>query len=243
MATQSRAPTILLTRPEAQSGPFALALSERFPNSRLVSSPLLAPRYIVPHLPKRFWTALVLTSQSAVEAARRIVADGAALPVRAFCVGDQTAAAASLAGFVATSADGDSGALIALITSHRVQGPLLYLHGQDTAGRVAEGLKCAGIETVSAVAYAQDMQPLTAEAVALLCGSDPVIAPVFSPRTARALANECRRIVATAPISIIAISRAAASAFDPSEVALADRPDAKAMIDAMASRMNALSKP
>lgn len=243
MAIQSRAPAVLMTRPAAQSEAFVVALQERFPLVPVVISSLLVPRFLVPHLPKRKWTALIFTSQTAVEAARRMVAAGETLPTRAFCVGNRTALKAAAAGFVAISAEGDAQALVAMITAQAVQGPLLHLHGQDTRGDVGQNLCKAGVETVSEAIYTQDLCPLTAEAVALLLGPGPVLAPVFSPRSAEALARECRRIGATAALSIIAISPAAAQAFGPGDITIARQPDASAMIVAMALRMNARSKP
>ena len=243
MVTQSRAPVVLLTRPAAQSDRFAEALLDRFPDATIVTSPLLAPRFVLPPIPRRDWSAVIFTSQTAVEAARRIVADGTQLPARAFCVGNQTAMAAAGAGFDPLSADGDARDLVSLMVAQSSTGPMLYLHGRETRGDIAEALLRAGIETVSIVVYAQDLHPLTPEAVALLLRPDPVLAPVFSPRSADALANECTRIKAKAPLAIIAISQAAASAFGPGDITIAARPDAVSMIEATALRWKAQSKP
>jgi uroporphyrinogen-III synthase len=92
---------------------------------------------------------MIFTSETAVEAARRIVADGTVLPTRAFCVGRQTALAAASAGFDPISADGNAEALIALVTAQSPPGPLLHMHGRDTRGTVGESLQSAGIETLS----------------------------------------------------------------------------------------------
>ena len=243
MATQSRAPVILLTRPAAQSARFAKALLAQFPNLTVVTSPLLAPRFLLPQVPDRDWTALILTSETAVEASRRIAAGGTHLPTRAFCVGTQTAAAALAAGFDPLSANGDADDLLSLITTRPLPGPMLHLHGREIRGEIGERLNATGIETVSLVTYAQDLQRLSAEAEALLRRPDPVIAPVFSPRSAAALARECSRIAACAPLSIIAISPSAATAFGAGTIAIASHPDAVAMIAAIASRLNAQTKP
>ena len=243
MATQSRAPVILLTRPAAQSARFAKALLAQFPNLTVVTSPLLTPRFLWPQVPDRDWTALILTSETAVEAAKRIAADGTRLPTRAYCVGSRTAAEALAAGFDALSADGDADDLLSLITTRLLPGPMLHLHGREIRGEIGERLNATGIETVSLVTYAQDLQRLSGEAEALLRRPDPVIAPVFSPRSAAALARECSRIAACAPLSIIAISPSAATAFGAGTIAIASHPDAVAMIAAIASRLNAQTKP
>jgi uroporphyrinogen-III synthase len=182
---------------------------------------------------------MIFTSETAVEAARRIVADGAVLPTRAFCVGRQTALAAASAGFDPISADGNAEALIALVTAQSPRGPLLHMHGRDTRGTVGESLQSAGIETLSLEVYAQDLQPLSDEAAALLRHPTPVIAP----RTAQALARECNRIGIKAAITIIAISPAAATAFGAGDITIAAHPDAQSMIAAIMSRMNTKAKP
>ena len=243
MATQSRAPVILLTRPAAQSARLAQALLAEHPDLTILTSPLLAPRFLLPEVPDRDWTALIFTSQTAVEAARRIAADSTHLPTRAFCVGKQTAFAAASAGFDPLSADGDADALLALITSQRLPGPLLHLHGQEVRGGIAQKLENAGIDTTSLVAYAQDLQPLSSDAAALLEQPFPVLAPVFSPRSAKALAQECARIGVRAALMVIAISPAAASAFGAGDITVAAHPDAPSMITAISSRLKAQGKP
>ena len=239
MAPQSRAPTILLTRPAAQSSRFAAALTEHLPGIRIVTSPLIAPRFLSPALPDRDWTALILTSETAALSAQRITADHATLPRRAFCVGDRTAATARAAGFAPLSAKGDAAALVALILSHHPASPLLHLRGVESRGDIADQLITAGIETFEAISYAQESQDLTKEASAILTGTDPVIAAVFSPRTAEILVRECRRIGRVAPIMIVAMSAAVAAAAAPlsGTPTIAARPDAEAMLVAVLSRL------
>lgn len=205
MAAQSLAPVILLTRPATQSARFAERLE--LPTARIVISPLIAPVFLRPTLPDGPFAALVLTSETGVEAA----AQYAGLPKRAFCVGDRTALAAQSAGFSATSAQGDAEALVGLILSNP-SAPLLHLRGREARGDIAKRLSAHGLPTAEAVVYAQEEQPLTPEATALLQGQTPVLAPVFSPRSAEILAAECHRVSAKAPMTIVAMSAAVAKA-------------------------------
>ncbi len=241
MAPQSRPPTILLTRPAAQSARFAAALRLRFAGIRILCSALIAPRHLSPTLADRKWTALILTSETAVLAARRIIADGATLPRLGFCVGTRTAEAARAAGFEPLSAQGDADALVDLILSHNPSGPLLHLQGRHSRGDIAKKLISAGIETYEAIAYAQESQSLTPEATAFLTSAAPVIAPLFSPRTAQILVAECARINRTAPLTIVALSSAVAIAAAPlaAQTTCAARPDAEAMVDAIATLLAA----
>ena len=247
MATQSRQPiahgiahgAILLTRPLPQSVRFAAALTQRFGAAlHIVISPLIAPVFFAGPVPNRPFTALILTSETGVVAAQRIMAQGATLPRRAYCVGHHTARCAADAGLDAVSAAGDATALVALIGAQNLSGPLLHICGRDMRGEVAARLISAGIETLEQVAYAQDPVELTAEAVAHLTGRGRVAVPLFSPRTATLLVAECARIGLTAPLSVIAMSRDVAEAAAPLPAktrATALAPTGEAMLTAIAA--------
>lgn len=230
-------PRFLLTRPAAQGARFAADLRAAFPGARVTHSPLMAPVFAVPALPDTGFAALVLTSETAVQGYRRLPAQMRAdLPRLAFCVGDRTARAARAAGLRARSAQGDADALVALVVAERPAGRLLYLHGADLRGDVAERLNCAGTKTHSALIYDQKAQPLTPAARRLLAGRAPVIAPVFSPRTAGLLAAQAPPGPGRAPLWIAALSPAvaqAAAALAPDRMVTADRPEAAALIAAL----------
>ena len=222
MAAQSFHPIILLTRPAAQSARFAKDLG-----APVVISPLIAPVFCEVDPPEKDWAGVILTSETGAEAAGRMKDR---LPDLAFCVGGRTAEVARRAGFTPRSADGDAEALIALILS-AVIAPLVHLRGREARGDLARRLSAKGIPTTDRVVYAQEPQALTSEAVNLLRGEEPVIAPVFSPRTAEILAMECRRIAATAPMTVIAMSAAVAEAARPlgARTIVAAHPDGDSM--------------
>ena len=239
MAPQSRALPVLLTRPEAQGDRFAAMLRERFGDAvQVVASPLLAPVFLSPDIPKRDHAAVILTSETGVQAAQRLAARHA-LPRLALCVGDRTAQAAQAAGFQARSASGDADALVQMILADPPDGPLLHLHGRETRGDLAARLSAAGLHVDAATVYSQEPQPLTAQARALLDGTGPVLVPLFSPRTARLFA-------ATAPhhaaLWIAALSPAVADALAglaPARLAVSPRPDAASLIGVMAPLIEA----
>ncbi|MDR0808532.1 MAG: uroporphyrinogen-III synthase [Gemmobacter sp.] len=244
MVRQSRTPpgtppVILITRPAAQAARFAAALRERIAGARIVLSPLIAPDFVAFTVPERVFTAVILTSETTLEALRRLPGLRARLPDFAFCVGQRTAAAAAGMGFRPVSADGDAEALLTLILARRPEGPLLHLHGAEPSGTPAPRLTAAGIETLGVVTYRQAPQPLTAEAVAALSGSGVVHLPVFSPQTARVLAGYLAAPPGPAArLDFIAISEAAAlplREFGP--VTVARRPDGPAMMAALCDRI------
>lgn len=230
-------PTILLTRPEAQSRDFATRLRARIgPDVPVIISPVLDIVPVPFDLPvaPRF---LVLTSVHAAEAARR--AGLANLP--AFCVGDRTAEAARSAGLLPRSAAGDAAALVSLLKAARPDGPGLYLRGRHAASDIASELVSAGLDTHAVVAYDQIAKPLSAPACAVLDAAAPVILPVFSPRSSRLLARDTAG--ARAPLDLIAISVAAAAPWEdrPVSIAITAAPDGAAMEDAVVERVHARS--
>lgn len=238
MFRQSRAPTILLTRPLPQSQRFAAQLRARWPEAGVLISPLMAADYRLPQWPQRDFTALILASETGAEAARRISATGHSLPRQVYCVGERTAAAALAAGFQPRRVGGDADALVKVILEDQPPGPLLFLRGQDSTGEVETRLISAGIETVSAIAYAQIQQPLSVEAQSLLQHAAPVILPVFSPRSARLLIAQCLANPPQAPLWVAALSPAVAQAateLSPWHLQIATRPDAEAMLNAIAA--------
>jgi uroporphyrinogen-III synthase len=238
MAIQSRAPTILLTRPLLQSQRFAAELCARWPEIPVEIAPLMAPEYRLPALPAQDFAALILTSETGAEAARRISAAGIALPARAYCVGDRTAAAARSAGFLAISAGGDADDLLVLIQAEMPRSALLFLRGVDSVGNIDDCLNSAGIETVSAIAYVQTPQAFTVQAARLLQQTAPVIVPLFSPRSARIFIAEWPHSPSPAPLWIAALSPAVAEVavgLGPDRMATAAHPDAGSMLIAVAA--------
>jgi uroporphyrinogen-III synthase len=230
--------SFLLTRPAWQGMRFAAALRRRFPGVEVVESPLLLPVLMQPDLPQGLFDAVVFTSETGVASAGPY---RARLPRLAFCVGNRTSEAAREVGFDARSAAGDAEALVALLVHLRL-GRLIHLHGAETRGDVAGRLNAAGIETIGVVTYRQEAQPLTLLAQALLQGGLPVVAPVFSPRTARLLSQAA--VGARAPIWLAALSDAVAEALQlpTARRIVAGRPDADAMLAAIEALLDTTTR-
>lgn len=238
MATQSFDPIVLLTRPAAHSESFAHILWARIPGVRVVISALMAPVFLAVELPVTPSAAVILTSQTGAEAAGRLRAH---LPDLAYCVGDKTAEVAKALGFSVRSAKGDAVALYDLILGQS-PGPLLHLRGREARGDLAGQLSASGVQTAEVVVYAQERQPLNAEAVAVLTGPAPVVAPLFSPRSADILGEECHRIRAKAPLTLIAMSPAVAvvARFSPSPPLIAKHPNGESMLEAVMAHLFAV---
>lgn len=237
MAPQSR--PLLLTRPVAQGKRFADDLVARMPGRLdVIPTPLMEPVFLPFDLPVAPWSAMILTSETGVEAAARCRAAGHSLPRAAWCVGDRTAQAAADAGFDARSAKGDAEALIALILASDDPGPLLHFRGRDARGDIAPRLGAKGRPAHAAIVYAQEPCPLAEAARNALAGTAPVVVPLFSPRSAALFAAQGPF---AAPLWIAAISEAAARAVEtlsPQRCAIAARPDGAAMLAAVEALMN-----
>lgn len=218
MAMAGRTPlraVLLLTRPEADSHRFAALL----PDWQAVISPILRIE-VVAHDAARLHDAagLVFTSAHAVASA------GAGRGRLALCVGGHTAAVARQAGFAVQQGNGFAESLLPLIAAADV--PLIHPHGRHLAKRLpVDGM----------VVYDQIAQPLNADARAALAGDAPVVAPLFSPRSARLLADAVRD--ANAPLWPVAISAATLAAWDAPSAgsAVAATPDAEQMAAAVAA--------
>lgn len=192
-------------------------------------SPLMAPSFLDADLPD--CEGIVFTSETAVAAVARLGGDRS---TRAWCVGQRTGAAARAAGFPVFEGSGTAEDLARELVLRRPAGRLFCPLARDRAFDMAMALKSAGIDTVSAVVYAQEPCPPTAEAVRLMAATDPVILPLFSNRSARLAVAAFRGH--RAPLLVAALTAGIAEAareLDAELVAIASSPDAAALTRAI----------
>ncbi|WP_232830853.1 uroporphyrinogen-III synthase [Tropicimonas sp. IMCC34011] len=231
--------TLLLTRPRAASERFA-AMLRGWP--ALGGLPvLIAPLMEIVRLPVprdvlKDASGIVFTSVNAVEA---LGLPGAGLP--AWCVGPATAQAAEAAGFTVRLVARDAEELVATMTAAPEAGRLVHVGGRHRRGRVAERLTAAGWRCDPVCVYDQVPRPIGTAAQALLGGRDPVLVPVFSPRSAALFPRH-----ASAPLHLAAISAAAAEAWagpPPAAVRIAPKPDANGVARALGALINTACSP
>lgn len=228
--------TVLLTRPRAQAERYAATLGANLP---VVISPILTivPRAQAVDLTN--YAGVILTSENAARVLAELV-DVA--KVRAWCVGDRTTLVAADLGMDAVSAVGDASDLVEMLLMQRPEGALLHAHGAETRGNVAQQLAAEGIPVMTKVIYDQVETPLSDQARAVLAGSDPVVLPLFSPRSARLVGDAAQG--ANAPLVIVALSPAVMRAWTgpkPESFTVADHPDAAHMTKAIATIWTGLS--
>ncbi|MFN3642673.1 MAG: uroporphyrinogen-III synthase [Gemmobacter sp.] len=229
-------PVLLLTRPDPGSSAFAAMAAARFGDRvQVLVAPLMEIAFLDAPLPAALAAAagLVFTSAAGVAGLARL-APGLARP--AWCVGERTARAAAEAGHAAQALGGDAEALVAALAAAPPPAPLVHVRGTESRGAVAARLSAAGIPTTEFVVYDQRPLPLGDAARAALAGPAPVIAPLFSPRSARLFAAAAAGAAVQAPLFLAPISdaaQAAAGGLHPHAVAIAPTPDAAGMLVAI----------
>jgi uroporphyrinogen-III synthase len=205
-----KAPTLLLTRPEADSR----RLAAMVPELPAVISPILR---IVPveHDAARLASAaaLVFTSVHAIPSA------GPGNGRTAFCVGPRSAAVAREAGFEVIEGPGDAEGLAPLIAASG----LAALHPRGV--HVARPMPVEGV-----IVYDQQACALSQQAQELLGQRDPVVVPLLSARSAGLLSQAAA--AATAPLWLAAIAPGVLSAWTGpmARSATARHPDAPGVV-------------
>ena len=133
-------PTLILTRPKAQSEAFAAAVSKAWGKPlHVIQSPLIKIVMLPATLPA--CDAVILTSANGVAAARALDVPAG---TTAWCVGEKTAQAAKDAAFVPVAGPGDADGLVAMIAGSGTQDRLVHVRGQHAIGDVGARLSAAG---------------------------------------------------------------------------------------------------
>jgi len=225
-------PLILITRPRESAQTFAADLrAELGPDADICIAPLLEIEHIcdLPDLTQV--QTLIFTSAHAVasvaNATRR-------RDFTCYTVGGATAETAHTSGFTPIIGPGTGKDLAALILQDAPDTPCLHLRGDHVAFDIAKYLNAAGIKTRSATVYRQVARTLSGEAKSRLKDAGPIIAPVFSPRSAQLLLDALRK---DTNLLIAAISSAAAEVIPPDralQVRIAECPDKAAMLTCVA---------
>jgi uroporphyrinogen-III synthase len=221
--------TLLLTRPAPQSDRFADQCRALGFSGPVIVSPLIEIVFRALTLDPDRYPTLVFTSANAVAA----VADRLPAGRVAYAVGDATARAVRDVGLPCRSAAGDAEALFARLTDDSPPAPLLHLRGAHSRGDLAERLSDAGLPTDEAVVYDQIARPLSGAARAALASGNPLILPLFSPRTAALAGAEIPAV--TGPRRVLALSAAVRAAWPHGDaVEVAARPEAAALAELVA---------
>lgn len=191
-------PTLVLTRPEAQSRALASALDVE---AQVIVAPIMDIVCSERRPDLGPFAGVILTSANAVRCGPALTG------IKAHCVGERTAAAARDAGaeVLTVARDADD-----LVRRSPGPGPLLHLRGEHARGDVAQRLSAAGIQTGEAIVYAQKARALSEAARRAIEGGEPTVLPLFSPRSARLVGAKVRP---GKGVHVIAMSPAVARAW------------------------------
>lgn len=151
----------------------------------------------------------------------------------AYCVGDETAKAASDAGWAAKVAGQNAAQLIRQLAQDAPQRRLLHLSGVHTRGDIARSLSRLGTTTVNQAVYDQKLVDLTTEAAQILVRENHVLVPLFSSRTA---AQFAKHSIGKSTIDVIALSAAVSEPLanlSLGGLTIADEPDKRSMVRAI----------
>ncbi len=220
-----RDPIILLTRPKKAADVFVHQIKVAGVKADVLVSSVQGINKAEFEEPSDLAGA-IFTSRNGVEAVM-----GRDVPC--WCVGSSTAAAARAKGWQAVSADGDAEAVFKRITADRPSGPLVHFRGTFARGNLAERLNEDGITTQEVVVYNQVSLSLSETAREILARENPVIVPLFSPRSAAQLVQQGPF---AAPLWIIAMSEAVAGeavGLSPAVMEISASPDASGMVAAI----------
>ncbi len=229
-------PCLVLTRPRPESARFAEQVRQAGWRGEIIIAPLLE---IVLHPLQEgdFADArtLVVTSQHAVSA---LVQATDRRDWVIWAVGPRTAEVARDAGFLhVQQSGGDAKALMADLTQAPPPVPVVHVRGHHAAADIAAALHAQGQEARSLVGYEQVSCGLSAAACARLRAGGNVVLPVFSPRSARLLAQAVQDCGAGATrLHLVGISAAAIDAVGQLPTAsrhVAARPDAGSVCAAL----------
>ena len=127
--------------------------------------------------------------------------------------------------------------LVELIQSQRT-GTLCHIRGVHSRGQVAARLIAQGRVCKEVIAYDQRDIPPTKAALQALQGTDPIVLPLFSPRSALLIPA-----VHQAPVHVIAMSSAVGAEvadLGADTVTIAENPNFEAMLAATCRRLDSL---
>lgn len=234
-------PRMLLTRPRFQSERFAADCARRFGTGvDILISPILdiAVTGALPDLAG--FDGLIFTSENGVRSFAKISLNRG-LP--AFCVGERTAAAARAAGLTATVLGPNADGLVSALSEREGFGRLLHIRGRHARGEVAERMTAMGRPCDEALIYEQIPQELSLNAAKALNEDDPLILPLFSPRSAALVGRAAQG--ARAPLAVAALSPAVMDAWQgPAPVVrdCAAEPHADSLLEAIERVIAALRR-
>ncbi len=224
--------TLLMTRPRAAAERFVGNMPAEL---RARVGPLFSP---VMRIEGLSGTVALTKSEIPIFTSSNAVSHGPESDGRpAYCVGVATTKWANQHGWGARMAGEDADGLVSYLEKLPPDQPFVHVRGRHTRGNIVARLQVSGHSAREAIVYEQVLQPLSDAAKNAISREQMVVAPLFSPRMAAQFANQAPRATS---LRVVAMSAAVANAAQPfTAAAIAARPDAPAMYDAIADVISA----
>lgn len=223
---------LLIPRPQRQARDFAAQVDAAMPGRWSID---IAPLFDIEMTQERFdlsdVDALVFTSRNGVAA---FAATDASRALPAYCVGAQTTKRAQDAGLLASCVGADLADLSAALRDLPPQ-KLLHVRGAHVAGVPGESARQAGHRWAEVVAYDQPARALPDSLLAELADGRVDAVTLFSPRTARLLAEQTAARGLSPSVTLVCLSPAVAQAtgHPAASLRVCTSPDAQAMLIAL----------
>ncbi|MCF6444653.1 uroporphyrinogen-III synthase [Nereida sp. MMG025] len=149
----------------------------------------------------------------------------------AYCVGDETAKAATQAGYTAISAQGNAENLLERVLLDRNPNEHVHFSGAQTRGDIVERLVSQGLKARREVVYQQVAERLSRTAQELVFGPEQTLILLFSPMTARNLRDQINKPMPHTQAVCLSDAIAREITDLGIEISVSARPDADALID------------
>ncbi len=180
---------VIITRPARAAARTARQLRDRgVEDAAIVVSPLLRIAATGSPIDVSLFRGVILTSENGAAAAPPPAAG-----MKAWCVGEGTAAAARRKGYAAIAADGNAESLIDLLLTERPAGQLAWLRGKHVAVDLEPVLRAQGAQVRSFTVYEQIPCRLNARAADALRSAGCVV-PLFSARAATVFSGAAKQL-------------------------------------------------
>jgi uroporphyrinogen-III synthase len=230
---------VVVTRPQADAERTATALRAR--GHDVLVTPLMRVEPIAVDLDGQ-WSALAITSANAPTAIAGNPAREMLVGLPLLAVGRRSAEAARQVGFTdVTSADGDVRELVRLIEASRrkVEGPVLYLAGEDRASDLVAELLERGMAVEMRVVYRAVTMPLPGALIDALKARSVDAVLHFSRRSAENYVAGAKSAGVIGPALAVRHLCLSAQVAEPlvgaRHIMIAGRPDEAALIELLAA--------
>ena len=230
MAANKR--TIVLTRPwESSVRLQEQLLSELGGTVKIVLSPLLETIHLETAVDLTRFGTIVFSSANGVKA---LTGNRPARKAVAYCVGDQTSAAAAAEGYRSISANGSAIELAELVARRWKGEKMVYVCGRTTSFDLQSYLSERRIPIEVAILYEQKPLQFNSDAKAV-ASEDSCVFSVYSARSGSIFAREAKSFRNNTHV-VVCMSHSIAMEVSPLrwKTAVAQRPDSKSMRDLIA---------